>query len=129
MFFAWWLHYRGWLSCSLSRPCQSNSDIIIAWDHLKLVEGGTPFIWIQPYLIWRSITPHSSVWSFQLDQSKLLKQRCKLMNDVSFTLSSLSLKFAWVDWSFDWLHSSWTLTHFDNVITDELSLHSSFFFS
>jgi hypothetical protein len=30
---------HGWLSCSVLRSFQRNSDIIIIWDHLKLVEG------------------------------------------------------------------------------------------
>jgi len=37
--FAWWLHCRGWPICPFSRPRRSNYDIIIAWDHLKLVDG------------------------------------------------------------------------------------------
>ena len=36
--FAWLLHYWGWLSYPLLRSRWSNSDIIIAWDHLKLVD-------------------------------------------------------------------------------------------
>jgi hypothetical protein len=84
--------------------------------HLRPPEVGRRdlhiFIWIQPCAIWRSVAPHSFVWSCQLDQPKLLKQR--LVYQTTCHAHSL--------------HEVWMTRHLDFLIWDWKILIESLFF-
>jgi len=60
----WVAYFQGFV-----RAILTSTSLQITWNWWR---GCTPIIWIQLYLIWRSITPHSIVWSCLLDQPKLL---------------------------------------------------------
>lgn len=85
--FAWYLLCWCWLSCPLSRPCRGNSDVVIVWDHLKLIERVHTFH-LDPTSLILDVCNSTFMC---LDRLKLAKQRCKLTNDVPFIFSSLSL--------------------------------------
>jgi hypothetical protein len=79
-----------WLSCSLPRSCQSNSNIIITWEHLKIVYRFHTFHW-NPTL--RNLKVYSSSFihlKLPTQSIKTIKIKINLLN-VSLVFSSLSL--------------------------------------
>ena len=78
--------------------------------------GLTPFIWIQPCTIWRSVALHLFVWSCQLDQLKMLK-KAGLRNDMWLIFSLLTLNDA------SFMVFNFGLANFNRVLVLPVSLN------
>ena len=82
---------HGWLSCPLSSPRRSNSDVNVTQNHLKLVEGIHTFH-LDPTLY--NLEVYSSTFirlKLPTWSAKIIKTEVSLSNNVSFTFSSLNL--------------------------------------
>jgi hypothetical protein len=98
-----------WLSCSLPRSCQSNSNIIITWEHLKIVYRFHTFH-LNPTL--RNL----KVYSSSFIHLKLLTQSAKTIK-IKINLLNVSLIFC-----------SSSLRHLGFLIWDSQILFESLFF-
>jgi hypothetical protein len=88
---AWWLHCQDWLSCPLLRPCRSNYEVIIAWDHLNLVKGVYTFH-LDPTLLNLEVC-NSTFMCLKLPTRLAETVKTKMQADEwhAFTFFSLSL--------------------------------------